>query len=137
MTAREYVLRSATLDNPIPAASNDDLQLVLAADRTMLSLERTYAAWVRTGLAALASGVAARHVVAPTVSPFLASTMASLLIVFSGFCFVAGVWRDLGRVGVVTPADLQRVPPAVLIVASAVMTSISLLALAGVWTVAR
>jgi uncharacterized membrane protein YidH (DUF202 family) len=31
-----------------------------AADRTVFAAERTYAAWVRTGLAALASGVGPR-----------------------------------------------------------------------------
>src|SRR5688572_3853019 len=37
-----------------------DLNTRLAADRNVLAAERTYAAWVRTGLFALASGIGAR-----------------------------------------------------------------------------
>jgi inner membrane protein YidH len=33
-----------------------DRTTVLAADRTIFAAERTYATWVRTGLAALAAG---------------------------------------------------------------------------------
>ena len=33
-----------------------------ALDRTVLANERTYAAWIRTGLAALVTGVATEHI---------------------------------------------------------------------------
>ena len=110
-----------------------DVQLVLAADRTLLAMERTYAAWVRTGLAALASGVAARALVRSAVPPAIADAMASLLVAFSGFCFVAAVWRELGRYAPRATPDLPRIPPAALVAASALMTLISVLALAGNW----
>lgn len=115
----------------------EDAQFVMAADRTMLAMERTYAAWVRTGLAALASGVAARAFVNSAVSPPIADIMASLLIVFSCFCFVAGVWRELGQVSAVASPDLRRVPPVILIGANAVMTLTSMIALTGLWIAAR
>ena len=41
-----------------------DRHTVLAANRTVFAAERIYAAWVRTGLAALASGVGAKAALA-------------------------------------------------------------------------
>ncbi|HEV7123700.1 MAG TPA: DUF202 domain-containing protein, partial [Rhodanobacter sp.] len=72
-----------------------DRRTELAADRTILAAERTYAAWVRTGLAALAAGVGAKALLKDVVQPWLGSATASLLILFSAFCFFAGVWRGL------------------------------------------
>jgi putative membrane protein len=45
---------------PTQPQDGADRQAQLAADRTLFAAERTYAAWVRTGLAALASGVGAK-----------------------------------------------------------------------------
>ena len=111
---------------------HNDAQLVLAADRTLLAMERTYAAWVRTGLAALASGVAARGFMDKALPLALANTIASLLIVFSGFCFVAGVWRELTNIGAASP-DLRRIPPRALLGANTVMVLTSISALVGIW----
>jgi putative membrane protein len=43
-----------------PLQDSADRRTQLAADRTVFAAEHTYAAWVRTGLAALASGVGAK-----------------------------------------------------------------------------
>ncbi|MEG3086909.1 DUF202 domain-containing protein [Sphingomonas sp. PB4P5] len=110
-----------------------DPQLVMAANRTMLAIERTYAAWVRTGLAALASGVATCEFVDEAVPASIADAMASLLIVFSAFCFIAAVWRELGGFGGTAWTDLRGVAPAVLIAANSVMLLISVTALVGIW----
>src|SRR5262249_61901303 len=40
----------------------------LAADRTVFAAERTYAAWVRTGLMALASGIGAKALLSEVCS---------------------------------------------------------------------
>lgn len=116
-----------------PELSSKDPQLVMAADRTMMAMERTYAAWVRTGLAALASGVAARTLVSPAVTSVVADVMASLLIAFSTFCFVAGVWRNGRHPAAAAASDLRRVPRSVLIGANGIMVLISLSALVGLW----
>ena len=124
----------AGADDELDASQiSDRARLAMAADRTMLAMERTYAAWVRTGLAALASGVAARAFVESAVSPIVGTIMASLLIVFSVFCFLAGVWREVKQVSVATPPDLRHVPPMVLVGANAVMSAVSILALVGLW----
>ena len=72
-----------------------DRRTQLAADRTLLAAERTYAAWVRTGLAALAAGVGAKALLDDLVHPWLVLAASIVLILFSEFCFVAGVWREL------------------------------------------
>jgi putative membrane protein len=110
-----------------------DRRTVLAADRTMLAAERTYAAWIRTGLAALASGVGARALLVDVVHPVLAAATGSVLILFSAFCFVAAIWREL-RTGAPPPApDIPRLPPALLIAVNAFLMLVALAALVGVW----
>ena len=42
------------------AGGTPDHRNELAADRTVYAAERTYAAWVRTGLSSMASGVGAK-----------------------------------------------------------------------------
>jgi CHASE2 domain-containing sensor protein len=58
---------------------------------TFLASERTYAAWVRTGLLALAGGIGARAL--KDVPNWLVLANGTLLIGFSLFCFGAAVWR--------------------------------------------
>lgn len=114
-----------------------DRRTVLAADRTVLAAERTYAAWIRTGLAALASGVGARALLEDVVHPALAAATGSVLILFSAFCFVAAVWREL-RTGAPPPApDIPRLPRAMLIAVNAFLVLVALAALVGVWLAPR
>ena len=87
-----------------------DRRTELAADRTILAAKRTYAAWVRTGLAALAAGVGAKALLKDVVEPWLGSATASLLILFSAFCFVAGVWRELDPGAPPPRTDIHRLP---------------------------
>src|SRR6201989_806681 len=72
-----------------------DRRTELAADRTILAAERTYAAWVRTGLAALASGIGARALLEGTVPHWMVGATGSVLVLFSAFCFIAAVWREM------------------------------------------
>src|SRR5947209_5477313 len=71
-----------------------DRRTLWAADRTVLAAERTYAAWVRTSLAALASGVGARTLLEKVIPLLFARLTGSVLILFSGFCLVAAIWRE-------------------------------------------
>jgi len=106
----------------------------LAADRTVLAAERTYAAWVRTGLAALASGIGARALLEDVVPRWLATTAALTLILFSALCFVAAVWRE-ARPQYMHPApEVQRLPPALLVLVNGVLVLVSIAAFVGVLT---
>jgi len=110
-----------------------DQTTTLAADRTLLAAERTYAAWVRTGLAALVSGVGAKALLNDVMAGWVVSLTGSLLIVFSGLCFIAAVWRGLHQA---TPACAPRImpmPPLLLLGISAILIVIDVAALVGIW----
>jgi putative membrane protein len=110
-----------------------DRRTVLAADRTMLAAERTYAAWVRTGLAALASGVGARALLEKLIPGWLVGTTGSVLILFSTFCFVAAVWRDLQTRAPPPSPDIRKLPSWLLVAINAFLVLVALAALIGVW----
>ena len=109
-----------------------DRRTELAADRTVLAAERTYAAWIRTGLAALAAGIGARPLLDKLVADWLIGATGSVLIVFSAFCFVAAVWRQMARIAPPRP-DTQRIPPALLLGLNGFLVAVSLAALVGIW----
>ncbi|MDO9711409.1 DUF202 domain-containing protein [Paracraurococcus lichenis] len=113
---------------------SDDPRVPYAADRTVLAAERTYAAWVRTGLVALAAGVGAKTTLGGVVHEWIILFEASLLVLFSAFCFAVAVWRDL-KPGHDSPerSDVWRIPPWVLVVVNGGLLLVSLGALLGVW----
>lgn len=62
-------------------------------DRTLLANERTYAAWVRTGLAALVAGIAFERFVPGTIPFWSVRVIAVILILYSAACFYLAFWR--------------------------------------------
>lgn len=110
-----------------------DRRTVLAADRTVFAAERTYAAWVRTGLAALASGIGARALLDKVMPDWLIGATGSVLILFSAFCFVAGVWRDLQTGAPPPQPDIRKLPPWLLVAINAFLMLVALAALVGIW----
>ena len=112
------------------AMSSAERTTELAADRTVLAFERTYAAWVRTGLVALASGIGARKLLDGLMPTWLAMATAVVLVLFSSFCFGAGVWRQLFRVQGRTP-DAQ-LPGFLLVCLNSFLILVTLAALVGI-----
>jgi putative membrane protein len=116
---------------PSMSEDNTDTQARLAADRTVFAAERTYAAWVRTGLAALASGVGAKALLTGVVPTWLGQLTGTLLVLFSAFCFVAAVWRELV---VVNPRpDAPRIPSLLFFLMNGMLAITSIAALVGMW----
>lgn len=138
--AQTRLVRSAKVieASSVEQVDSADRRTTLAADRTVLAAERTYAAWMRTGLAALAAGIGAKALLDGVTSPLLATLTASVLILFSGFCFGAAVWRDATKITPPAP-DTPRMPAWLLIAVSCFLLLVSLAALAGVlgWPVGR
>lgn len=114
-------------------ADSADRRTELAADRTILAAERTYAAWVRTGLAALASGVGARALLGTLLPAWFGSLTGSVLVLFSVFCFIAAVWRQLHPAAPPPEPDTHRLPPALLIALNGFLVIVGLAALVGIW----
>lgn len=122
-------------ESAVQQTDSADRRTVLAADRTILAAERTYAAWVRTGLASLAAGVGAKALLEEVVEPWLGSATASVLILFSAFCFVAGVWRDLDAGAPPPRPDIRRLSPWLLVSINGFLVLVALAALVGIWVV--
>lgn len=110
-----------------------DRRTVFAADRTVFAAERTYAAWIRTGLAALASGVGARSLLEDAGPIWLIAGTGTVLILFSAFCFLAAVWRQMTP-DVTAPApDARALPSWPLVMFTVLLVLVCLAALVGVW----
>jgi len=128
-TARELKHSSARVED------SADRTTVLAADRNILASERTYAAWVRTGLLALAGGIGTQAL--KDVPNWLVLANGTLLIAFSLFCFGAAVWRHL-HPGPPPPMPSVKVMPwRALVVANAVLAMIGIGALVVLWSIPR
>lgn len=110
-----------------------DRSTQLAADRTVFAAERTYAAWIRTGLAAMASGIGARALLSDVVPDAMVIFASTVLVLFSAFCFAAGVWRELAPAWRNPTPQARRLPVPVLIFINGSLMLVALAALAGIW----
>ena len=110
-----------------------DRRTELAADRTVFAAERTYAAWVRTGLVAMASGIGARALLMGTLPEWLVIATGTVFMLFSVFCFGAGVWRHLYPGPPPPIPDAARIHPTVLVLVNAILAMVSIAALIGIW----
>ena len=109
-----------------------DRRTQLAADRTVLAAERTYGSWVRTGLAALASGVGAKKIMGGMIPDWGVLAIGSVLVLFSAFAFGAAIWRELYPGAPPPRPDTQRIPPVILIVVNGCLILAALGALVSV-----
>ena len=64
--------------------AEDDPRVRYAADRTVLAAERTYAAWVRSGLVSLVAGVGAKASLGSVLPEWAIMFNATLLVLFAG-----------------------------------------------------
>jgi putative membrane protein len=81
---------------------------------------------------ALASGIGTRKLLEGLVPGWLIAATGAALILFSAFCFIAGVWRQL-FVGAPPPnPDVPRLPPAILAAVNLFLALVAIAALIGV-----
>ena len=99
----------------------------------MLAAERTYAAWVRTGLAALASGVGAKKLLEGVIPEWMIVVTGSLLVLFSAQCFIVAIWRDLFPGASPPTPDTKQIPPVLLIASNGFLTLVAFAALISIW----
>lgn len=104
-----------------------------ALDRTVLANERTYAAWIRTGLTALAAGVAIERFMIDAMPGWTIRSIAILLIVYSVIAFIVAAWR-YSHLGLkLVHIEVKAIPAVVTTAASVLLVVCSCLALAGLW----
>lgn len=61
----------------------------LALARTKLAYERTFASWIRTGLASLATGIGLESLSIDQIPTWITRGIATALLLFAIFCFFA------------------------------------------------
>jgi len=84
----------AEAQSPAPQPHSDaEVQRAYALDRTVLANERTYAAWIRTGLAALVGGLAVERILIDVQPAWLIRGVAVALVLFSAAAFLLAAWR--------------------------------------------
>jgi inner membrane protein YidH len=107
-----------------------------SSERTsVLANERTYAAWLRTGLTALAAGLGIEKFLADgsVIPSELTRTISVTLIATSGFCFYLAAWR-YQHVGMrMVSSHVSGAPISFMVFLSFVLVMTSVLALIGIW----
>lgn len=102
-------------------------------DRTVLAAERTYAAWVRTGIASLVCGAGTHRLLTGAMPLRLIQLIAAVFIVAGMCCFIAGMWREGIAATMSSGADVGRVPRVIPYIANAALLVVSTLVLIGIW----
>lgn len=104
-----------------------------SVDRTVLANERTYAAWIRTGLASLAAGIAVEKLLYNLMAAWSLRTIAIMLILFSAVAFFLAAWRYT-HLGIAKErSDVKTVPAIVTSGTSVVLILCSLIAMVDLW----
>ena len=132
--AQEKLADSADtlVDSAVTQEDSADRRTKLAADRTLLAAERTYAAWMRTGLASLAAGIGAKALLEELVADGLILATSIVLITFSEFCFVAGIWRELTGKALRPDPDTARLPGWILLLFNGFLIVVGIAVLLGI-----
>jgi len=105
----------------------------LAEDRIVLANEQTYTAWVRTGLAALATGVGFERFLSGAMPDWTIRAMAIILILFSACAFFLAIWHYTHLGLRLQNADIKILPIRILVALTAALGLTVTLALAGLY----
>ena len=105
----------------------------LALDRTILANERTYAAWIRTGMAALISGLGVERFMYEALPIWGTHTIAVILIASSSVAFFLAAWRYRHLHVDLKDTDVTMVPLAVVRAFSFFLSLCALIALVAIW----
>ena len=105
-----------------------------SSERTsVLANERTYAAWVRTGLSAMATGLGAAAFLGGVISDRLIHSLSCILLLLSATCFFLAAWR-YRHVGVrMVSTHVAGAPVTLMCMISAFLIAAAVIALVGIW----
>lgn len=111
-----------------------DLADRLAMGRTILAYERTFTAWIRTGLASLAAGIGTHVLLNEEIPWWIILSVATVLILFSAFCFFAAATCER-RISGLESGEIPQLPASVVKATTYVLAAIAGAVLVGVWMV--
>ena len=117
---------------PRPAQSDGNVNN-LALDRTLLANERTYAAWLRTGLTAFATGLGTARFMPAALPLWSVRLITALLLLFSAVSFALAAWRYENLHVSMRHLDVNTISPWLVTVLSVLLVCCALLALAALW----
>ena len=103
----------------------------LALDRTVLANERTYQAWLRTGMAAFGAGLGIARFLKGSMPLPIIITIAIMLILFSAAAFLQAAWRYCHLHVHTVHLDVDAMPTWKVKIFSTVLTGCSIFALIG------
>ena len=104
----------------------------LAMDRTILANERTYQAWLRTGLSALAAGLGVARFLSDTLPRWMHLSIAVILIAFAVLAFFLASWRYAHLHLRLRHPEVEATPLWLVRLIAALLIGAALLALLGV-----
>jgi putative membrane protein len=71
------------------------LRTQLSLQRSLLAIERTFAAWIRTGLASMGAGLGVAGLLGHLAPPALVLAISITLVIVGGAIYILGLWRYL------------------------------------------
>lgn len=107
--AQQVPASTGTVPKSTPAG---DVRDALAYDRTHLANERTFAAWLRTGLSVAAGGIAVAHMVPEPARDSWIALLLGAAFVLLGIAVIAYGAREFARVAEELSHDSGRRSPA-------------------------
>ncbi len=116
-----------------PPVQTIDPREELAQDRTALASERTYASWVRTGLASLAAALGIAKFIDNTVPTWTVRAIASLLILLAVLSFIMAAWRYTGLCKKLKNLDIALIPHQIVLLISGFLVICSGFSLLAIW----
>ncbi len=119
-------------DNALKKESAELDANLMALDRTVLANERTFQAWIRTGLAALVSGLGVAKFLQGTMPQVVLLTVVAILILFSTLAFLLSAWRYSHLHLRIVHLDIDATPMWLAKSISAVLAVCSVIALGGI-----
>jgi putative membrane protein len=108
----------------------------MALDATVLANERTFQSWIRTGLAALASGLGVAKFFSESMPLWMLLTIATVLIALSIGAFMLASWRYNALHFKMQDLDVEATPRWVVRMISFSLVGCAFLALGGIMVAA-
>ncbi len=103
-----------------------------ALDRTFLANERTYLAWIRTGVSTFIAGLGVVKFLKDHLPQGILLTTAAILLIFSAMSFLHAAWRYCSLHFRMAQLDIDSTPSWLVKFFSFALAGCSLLALIGI-----